>query len=63
MIRALAAALVLAAPAALAQGVTDSQVVLGQSVALTGPAQQLEVRRPDDHLEGPEIRQVMVIPR
>jgi hypothetical protein len=24
-----------------AQGVTDSQVLLGQSVALTGPAQQL----------------------
>ena len=29
------------AGAAFAQGVTDSQVVLGQSVALTGPAQQL----------------------
>ena len=29
------------AGAALAQGVTDSQVVLGQSVALSGPAQQL----------------------
>src|SRR4051812_42214642 len=26
---------------ALAQGVTESQVLLGQSVALTGPAQQL----------------------
>lgn len=41
MIRAFAAALALAASPALAQGVTDSQVVLGQSVALTGPAQQL----------------------
>lgn len=41
MIRAFAAALALAASAASAQGVTDSQVVLGQSVALTGPAQQL----------------------
>jgi len=30
-----------AAGLACAQGVTDSQVVLGQSVALTGPAQQL----------------------
>jgi branched-chain amino acid transport system substrate-binding protein len=28
---------------ALAQGVTESQVVLGQSVALTGPAQQLGI--------------------
>ena len=26
---------------ACAQGVTDSQIVLGQSAALTGPAQQL----------------------
>ena len=41
MIRALAAASLLAATSALAQGVTDSQIVLGQSVALTGPAQQL----------------------
>jgi len=41
MIRALAAALALASPAALAQGITDTQIVLGQSVALTGPAQQL----------------------
>src|SRR6187402_976896 len=41
MIRALAAASLLAATTALAQGVTDSQVVLGQSVALTGAAQQL----------------------
>jgi ABC-type branched-subunit amino acid transport system substrate-binding protein len=39
---AAAAAVALAtAPSALAQGVSDSQVVLGQSVALTGPAQQL----------------------
>lgn len=39
---AAAAAIALAAaPCALAQGVSDSQVVLGQSVALTGPAQQL----------------------
>ena len=30
-----------AAGIACAQGVTDSQVLLGQSVALTGPAQQL----------------------
>ena len=30
-----------AAGLACAQGVTDSQVLLGQSVALTGPAQQL----------------------
>ncbi|MEO7741667.1 MAG: ABC transporter substrate-binding protein [Usitatibacter sp.] len=41
MIRALATALALAATSALAQGVTDSQILLGQSVALTGPAQQL----------------------
>ena len=41
MIRALAAASLFAATSALAQGVTDSQVVLGQSVALTGAAQQL----------------------
>jgi ABC-type branched-subunit amino acid transport system substrate-binding protein len=38
---AVAAVALAAAPSALAQGVTDSQVVLGQSVALTGPAQQL----------------------
>jgi branched-chain amino acid transport system substrate-binding protein len=37
----LAALALAAAPFAFAQGVTDSQVVLGQSVALTGPAQQL----------------------
>jgi ABC-type branched-subunit amino acid transport system substrate-binding protein len=36
-----ALALVLLSGTSLAQGVTDSQVVLGQSVALTGPAQQL----------------------
>ncbi|MBK6980855.1 MAG: ABC transporter substrate-binding protein [Betaproteobacteria bacterium] len=43
MHRALASILVLAAAAgtALAQGVSDNQVVLGQSVALTGPAQEL----------------------
>jgi branched-chain amino acid transport system substrate-binding protein len=42
MIRKLLSALALAAAgSAAAQGVTDSQVVLGQSVALTGPAQQL----------------------
>ncbi len=41
MIRALLAAAALAATSALAQGVTDSQIVLGQSVALTGPAQEL----------------------
>lgn len=42
MIRALIAALALqvAAPA-LAQGVTDSTITLGQSVALSGPAEQL----------------------
>ncbi|MGE0357379.1 MAG: ABC transporter substrate-binding protein [Burkholderiales bacterium] len=34
-------ALAAASGAALAQGVTDTQIVLGQSVALTGPAQQL----------------------
>lgn len=38
---AVAAVVLAAAPSALAQGVSDSQVVLGQSVALTGPAQQL----------------------
>ena len=37
----LAAAAALAATFATAQGVTDTQVLLGQSVALTGPAQQL----------------------
>ncbi len=43
MIRTLTSliALALAAGAALAQGVTDSQVLLGQSVALSGPAQEL----------------------
>jgi branched-chain amino acid transport system substrate-binding protein len=42
MIRRLLSALALAlAGSAAAQGVTDNQVVLGQSVALTGPAQQL----------------------
>ncbi len=42
MIRKLLAALALAAAgAASAQGVTDSTILLGQSVALTGPAQQL----------------------
>src|SRR5258705_1899903 len=42
MTRAFLSALLLAAASfALAQGVTDSQIVLGQSVALTGPAQQL----------------------
>jgi branched-chain amino acid transport system substrate-binding protein len=42
MIRAFISAFwLLAAGSALAQGVTDSQVLLGQSVALTGPAQQL----------------------
>ncbi len=44
MLRTLLAALALAsATIAAAQGVTDSQVVLGQSVALTGPAQQLGI--------------------
>jgi len=37
----LAALALAAAPFTFAQGVTDTQVVLGQSVALTGPAQQL----------------------
>ena len=37
----LAAVAVAAATFASAQGVTDTQIVLGQSVALTGPAQQL----------------------
>src|SRR5262245_39098483 len=37
----LAAIAALATTAATAQGVTDTQVTLGQSVALTGPAQQL----------------------
>ena len=43
MIRALASllAMALASGAALAQGVSESQIVLGQSVALTGPAQEL----------------------
>jgi branched-chain amino acid transport system substrate-binding protein len=42
MIRNLLLALALAGAApAIAQGVTDSQIVLGQSVALTGPAEQL----------------------
>ena len=42
MIRAFIGAAVLAvASSAAAQGVTDTQIVLGQSVALTGPAQQL----------------------
>jgi ABC-type branched-subunit amino acid transport system substrate-binding protein len=43
MIRALTSFLVaaLSAGAALAQGVTDTQIVLGQSVALSGPAQEL----------------------
>ena len=37
----LAAAAILAATLANAQGVTDTQIVLGQSVALSGPAEQL----------------------
>src|ERR1700681_4890037 len=42
MIRALLSALLFAvAGSVAAQGVTDSQILLGQSVALTGPAQQL----------------------
>lgn len=41
MRRFAAAAAFAAASSALAQGVADSQIVLGQSVALTGPAQQL----------------------
>ena len=42
MIRRILSAFALAvAGSAAAQGVTDTQVVLGQSVALTGPAQQL----------------------
>ncbi len=41
MRRFLAALALAVCSAALAQGVTDSQVLLGQSVALTGPAQQL----------------------
>jgi ABC-type branched-subunit amino acid transport system substrate-binding protein len=43
MIRAIASTLALAltAGAALAQGVTESQIVLGQSVALSGPAEEL----------------------
>jgi len=42
MTRKLLAALALAAAgAASAQGITDSTILLGQSVALTGPAQQL----------------------
>ena len=42
MIRTLATLAALALPAAaLAQGVTDTQILLGQSVALTGPAEEL----------------------
>jgi len=42
MTRALIAALALSAAASAgAQGVTDTQIVLGQSVALSGPAQEL----------------------
>jgi branched-chain amino acid transport system substrate-binding protein len=42
MLRGIIISLFLAlAGAALAQGVTDTQILLGQSVALTGPAQQL----------------------
>ena len=37
----LAAIAAAASTLACAQGVTDTQIVLGQSVALTGPAQQL----------------------
>lgn len=39
--RILAAAVCAAAATALAQGVTDSQVLLGQSVALSGPSMEL----------------------
>jgi branched-chain amino acid transport system substrate-binding protein len=38
---ALAIAALATAPATLAQGVSETQVVLGQSVALSGPAEQL----------------------
>jgi len=41
MIRTLLALAIATAGTAAAQGVTDSTVLLGQSVALTGPAQQL----------------------
>jgi branched-chain amino acid transport system substrate-binding protein len=42
MLRALmSASLIALAATASAQGVTDSQILLGQSVALTGPAEQL----------------------
>jgi branched-chain amino acid transport system substrate-binding protein len=41
MARTLLAALCFAAAPAFAQGVTESQVLLGQSVVLSGPAQQL----------------------
>ncbi len=43
MVRLFLALALAAAGVAGAQGVTDSQVVLGQSVALTGPAQQLGI--------------------
>jgi branched-chain amino acid transport system substrate-binding protein len=41
MIRALLAAVAFGATTALAQGVTDTQILLGQSVALSGPAEEL----------------------
>ena len=41
MLRTLLATLALTAGAAFGQGVTDSEIILGQSAALSGPAQQL----------------------
>jgi len=41
MIRTLAVVLGLATSCAWAQGVNDTEIVLGQSAALSGPAQQL----------------------
>src|SRR5690348_14039027 len=41
MMRTVLAALALSATTALAQGISDNEIVLGQSAALTGPAAQL----------------------
>ena len=47
MIRTFIAALALAATSALAQGVTDKEIVLGQGAVFTGPAQELGIQMRD----------------
>src|SRR5205085_6862023 len=50
MIRIVLSALALAATSALAQGITDSQILLGQGAVLSGPAQELGIQMRDGAL-------------